>query len=374
MAVVVLVGTAKGAAILRSSPARDRWEIEGLLFKGWRVTAATRDPGGRFFVAVAHETFGPTIMSSDDLKEFRKAEQGPEWQADDPGNAEHNRIIGCTDPLGRFKGEGRHLDQIWRLHAAGGDLYAGVSEAGLFRSRDRGESWEGVRGINEHASRAEWIPGFGGLGLHAILVDPRNPARIWVGISSSGAFRSSDGGATWSRINQGVPKDEGWCVHSLAQHPDDPDTIFRQDHRGFFTSRDAGDSWQRRERGLPLGTIHGGERAVFGFVSAVDPASGAAYCIPLEGDDFRHPIDGRLRVFRSRDRGASWEPLGKGLPDANAYVNVLRGAFAVDGLDPGGLYFGTTAGTVFTSRDAGESWTQLPVTLPRVLCVNAFEV
>ncbi len=373
MGVVVIVGTAKGAALLRSDDKRESWEIDALEFKGWIVTAATRDSGGRYYVGVTSDVYGTAILASDDGSSWQQLESAPRYEPTDAGNEGHNRIIGAMDPMGHFMGSNRHVDQIWRLHAVGGVVYAAVSEAGLFRSDDRGKGWEPVRGLNEHPTRPSWGAGFGGLCAHSILVDERNPERLWVGISAAGVFRSDDGGETWAEKNDGVVESEGFCVHSLAHDPRAADLIYRQDHRGMYRSRDAGDSWQRIENGLPIGELSDGLNCVFGFAVELDPTSNSVYALPLEGDNFRFPPEGKLAVYRSQDGGDTWKARSSGLPDG-CFASVLRGAMAVDPFDPCGVYFGTTAGTVFTSRDRGDSWSQIPRTLPKVLCVEAFAV
>ncbi len=372
MAVHAIVGTAKGAALLRAEASRETWSVDALRFKGWIVSAATRDDGGRYYAGVSSDVYGAAILVSDDFSSWRQLENAPRYEPTDTGNEMHNRTIGATDALGIFKGSNRHVDQIWRLHAVGSTIYAGVSEAGLFRSDDRGKSWQPMRGLNEHPTRATWLPGFGGLCAHSLLSDRRNPNRLWVGISAAGVFRTDDGGETWVAKNEGVTQGEGFCVHSLAHDPNRADVIYRQDHRGMYRSRDAGDSWQSIENGLPIGQLAEGIRCAFGFPVEMDPGSHSVYALPLEGDNFRFPPDGKLCVYRTRDGGERWEPLSSGLPE-DSYTNVLRGAMAVDGLDPCGVYFGTTAGTVFASRDGGDSWTRIPCTLPKILCVEAFE-
>lgn len=371
MSVVLLVGTKKGAAVLRSDNGRQDWSLGDLALKGWIVTAATRDEGGRTYAAVASDVYGPAIVVSDDFETWRQLENGPRYGPDEAGNEDHNRLIGAGDPLGQFKGGNRHLDQIWKLHAVGDTIYAGVSEAGLFRSDDRGETWEPVRGLNDHPTRANWLPGAGGLCAHTFLADARHPERMWVGISAAGVFRTDDGGATWTPKNDGISADAGFCIHSLAHDPDNADTIYRQDHRGMYRTDDGGDSWVLIENGLPRAILSDDHECVFGFPVAFDPASDTAFAVPLDGDNFRYPPDGKLRVYRTRDHGAQWETLGRGLPD-DCYATILRGAMAVDHLDPCGVYFGTTAGTVYASADGGDSWQQIPGTLPRVLCVEAF--
>ncbi len=373
MAVVLIVGTDKGGMLLRAEDARERWEIGELGFRGWRVTAAARDPGGRTYLAVALESFGNAILASDDLESWEQLEAAPRWDPGDRGNADHNRTIPSTVPRG-LGDEARQVDQIWTLHSAGDTLYAGVSEAGLFRSDDRGKSWHSVRGLNEHESRPDWMPGFGGLALHCILSDSNDPQRLWVGISSYGVFRSDDGGRSWARKNDGVPEGETFCVHGMAHDPQNADRIFRQEHNGMFRSLDGGDHWQQIENGLPASVLSSGRQCSFGFAVQLDPASGYAYSFPLAGDDFRYAPEGRARVYRTRDGGALWEELGRGMPAEPRYTSVLRGAMSLDRLDPCGVYVGTTSGHVFASRDRGESWIELPCTLPKILCVEAFRV
>ena len=348
MGLLVIVGTEKGAFLARADLGRREWTIDGPLFKGWKVTAAFRDARGRYFLGVTSAVYGATVQISNDLQRWRQAPAGPSYP----------------------QGGERRLRQIWRLHAAGPALFAGVDEAGLFRSDDEGETWGPVPGLNDHPTRAAWRPGAGGLCAHAIVTDPARPERMWCGISAVGVFRTDDGGLTWHPKNQGVPviiedkvhKDIGYCVHALAQDPHAPATIFRQDHRGMFRTRDGGERWERIEQGLPSG---------FGFPLVIDPTAGALFAVPLESDEYRMPPEGRLRVYRSRNGGDSWEPLTRGLPQAHVYAAVLRGALAGDGLDPGGIYVGTTAGTLYASRDSGDTWEALPATLPRILCVAA---
>jgi photosystem II stability/assembly factor-like uncharacterized protein len=349
--------------------------VSPLQFKGWIVTAAARDSRGRTYVAVGSAVYGAAVLVSDDLESWEQLEGAPRYEAGERGNAGHNLIVGSAAPgqLDRYVEGGRHVDQIWTLRAAGDVVYAGVSEAGLFRTDDRGKSWQPVRGLNDHETQPDWLAGAGGLCAHTILVDPRNRERIWVGISAAGVFRSDDGGHSFVGANEGVSRDEGYCVHSLAQDPDDANLIFRQDHRGMYRTRNGGDSWDLIENGLPLSRLGDDHECVFGFAVALDPRTKDVFNYPLEGESFRLPHDGKPCVYRTQDGGESWQGHSTGLPD-HGYACVLRGAMAVDGLDPGGVYIGTTSGEVYASRDRGESWNELPCRLPRVLSVQAFEV
>ncbi len=252
-----------------------------------------------------------------------------------------------------------------------GVFYAGVDEAGLFVSRDGGVRWQPVPGLNDHETRSAWCPGAGGLCAHSVLFDSQNPQRVWCGISAVGVFRSDDGGETWQAKNVGVPviledekhKEIGFCVHGLAQDPENADRIYRQDHQGMYRSSNGGDSWEKNEAGLVSG---------FGFPIAIDRPTRTLFAVPLESDECRLPVDGKFRVYRSRDEGDSWEPLSNGLPQKLAYMGVLRRALTTDHLDPGGVYVGTTSGTVHVSHDLGDSWQALPCTLPRILNVSVF--
>lgn len=349
MSVTVLVGTDKGGFVYRSDDSRGKWRIEGPFFKGWKVTAATRARDGTWLVGTASDVYGSAIHKSRDLKEWKQVPQGPAYAAE----------------------SNRKLTQIWKIVAHESALYAGVAEAGLFRSTDGGDTWAPVSGLNEHRTRGGWCPGAGGLCAHSILIDPGNPKRIWCGISAVGVFRSDDGGATWQAKNEGVPviledkdyADIGFCVHTITPDPSDADRIYRQDHRGMFRSSDGGDHWERIENGLASG---------YGFPLVIDRRTKALFAFPLESDEYRVPKDGRFRIFRSTDRGDSWHALADGLPQDNVYANVLRGAMDADHLSPGGVYAGTTSGDIYATRDGGDSWFALPGRFPRVHCVAAF--
>ena len=348
MGIRLLVGTAKGGFWITSSD-RAHWQVSGPFFKGWKVTAGLRMADGRYVIGVASDVYGPALHVTEDLETWSQIENGPAYP----------------------DGGDRQLRQIWTLEEDRGVVWAGVQQAGLFRSRDGAATWEPVSGLNEHQTRSAWVPGAGGLCAHALLFDRDDPNRMWCGISAVGVFRSDDGGHTWHPKNEGVTtvledetyKDIGRCVHGLAQDPEQPGHLYRQDHSGMYRSRDGAESWTRNEEGLP---------AAFGFPIAIDAATKTLFVAPQQSDEYRLPVGDRLQVFKSTDLGDTWRSASDGLPTAHSFGTVLRGAMAVDDLSPGGVYVGTTSGTMHASADLGASWSNLPVTLPRVFHVSAW--
>jgi photosystem II stability/assembly factor-like uncharacterized protein len=214
------------------------------------------------------------------------------------------------------------------------------------------------------------MPGNGGLTLHTILLDPSNKERIYVGISAGGVYRTDDGGRTWTAKNRGIRvmftpvkyPEFGQCVHKIAMHPDQPGRLFLQNHFGLYRSDNLGENWTDIANGVP---------SDFGFAMIMHPKNpDAVYIIPVESDEFRCACDGRLRVYRTRNAGASWEPLLRGLPQKRAYETVLRDAMTADSFDPVGIYFGTRNGQIFGSRDEGRTWQKILEGLPAVTCVR----
>jgi photosystem II stability/assembly factor-like uncharacterized protein len=262
---------------------------------------------------------------------------------------------------------------VWHLEPSATDpdtVYAGAEDAALFKSTDGGASWVELSGLRTHQSGPEWQPGAGGMCVHTILIDPTDPDRLHVAISAAGAFRSDDGGQTWSPVNrglrsEGIPDPEadvGHCVHRIARHPDRPNVLFMQKHWDVMRSDDRGESWREISGNLP---------SDFGFPIALHAHEpDTVYVVPITSDSEHYPPEGKLRVYRSRTGGHDWEPLTKGLPQANCYVNVLRDAMAIDTLEPCGVYFGTTGGQVYGSPDSGDSWEPIVRDLPRVLSVE----
>jgi len=361
----VLVGTRKGAFILTSDENRQKWDIRGPLFPGWEIFDIKGSPAdpNRIYAAQFTEWFGQLIQRSDDGGSSWNKMEGKFVYEGELGT--HQWFDGTQHPWA-FK-------RVWQLEPSPTDpdlLYAGVEDAAIFRSSGGGQIWQELPGLRS-AKGHLWQPGAAGLCLHTILLDPGNPQRIFVAISAAGAFRTDDGGQTWLPINRGLHSDYeipdteaevGHCVHSIAMHPAHPDVLFMQKHWDVMRSDDAGDLWREVSGNLP---------SDFGFPIAVhahEPET--IYVIPIKSDSEHFPPEGKLRVFRSRSGGNDWEALTEGLPQSNCYVNIFRSALAVDSLDAGGVYFGTTGGQVYASADAGDSWAPIVRDLPPVLSVS----
>lgn len=361
----VLAGTRKGAFILTADGTRKHWKIDGPHFTGWEVYHLKGSPvdPNRIYAAPSSGWFGQTIHRSDD--------GGQTWSpvgnkfAFDGDVGTHQSHDGTPHPWA-FK-------RVWHLEPSLTDpdkVLAGVEDAALFQTTDGAHTWTELPGLRQQTSGPDWQPGAGGLCLHTIIVDPTDRRRIFIAISAAGAFRTDDGGATWKPINRGLrseyipdPNAEiGHCVHHIAMHPSRPGVLFMQKHWDVMRSDDAGDNWREVSGNLPTD---------FGFAIDVhthEPET--LYVVPIKSDSEHFPLDGQLKVFRSRSGGNEWEPLTKGLPQQNCYVNVLRDAMAVDKLDSCGIYFGTTGGQVYVSPDSGDTWQAIVHDLPPVLSVE----
>jgi photosystem II stability/assembly factor-like uncharacterized protein len=361
----VLVGTRKGAFVLTADGKRSRWEVSGPHFAGWEIYHLKGSPAdpNRLYASQSSGWSGQVMQRSDD--------GGKTWEA--VGNAfaydgvpgTHQWYDGTQHPW-EFK-------RVWHLEPSLTDpdtVYAGVEDAALFRSTDAGKTWHELPGLRGHSSGPSWQPGAGGMCLHTIVQDPSNPKRMFIAISAAGVFRTDDTGATWTPVNRGLrsqyipdPNAEvGHCVHRIAMHPSRPNVLFMQKHWDVMRSDDGADSWTEISGNLPTD---------FGFpidVHAHEPET--IYVVPIKSDSEHYPPEGKLRVYRSRSGGNEWEPLTKGLPQKDCYVNVLRDAMAVDTLDECGVYFGTTGGQVYGSADGGDSWAPIVRDLPSVLSVE----
>jgi photosystem II stability/assembly factor-like uncharacterized protein len=390
MKIRLLVGTRKGAFVLTSDGKRENWDVSGPHFAGWEIYHLKGSPvdPDRLYASQTSGWFGQIIQRSND---GGKTWEQPGTPAGEPATTpegmpkgESNKFVYDTSadtgkPMTThmwYDGTAHpwEFKRVWHLEPSLSDpetVYAGVEDAAMFRTTDGGKSWHELAGLRGHGSGPKWQPGAGGLGLHTILLDPKNPARMFIAISAAGAFRTDDAGKTWKPINKGLksqyipdPNAEvGHCVHRIALHPSRPDVLFMQKHWDVMRSDNGGDSWTEVSGNLPTD---------FGFpidVHAHEPNT--IYVVPIKSDSEHYPLDGKLRVYRSRSGGNEWEPLTKGLPQKDCYVNVLRDAMSVDSLDSCGIYFGTTGGQVYGSFDSGNTWTAIVRDLPAVLSVEA---
>ncbi|HYI22782.1 MAG TPA: hypothetical protein VEX62_09125 [Candidatus Limnocylindrales bacterium] len=347
--VQVLVGTKKGAFIIESDTARRTWTTRGPFCDLWPIHHFIRTSDGTLFAGGGNPWYGATV--------FRSADDGSTWTQSSRG----------ID----YGADGPKMRSIWHVAQTNGTLYVGAEPAGLFRSDDSGQTWLHVAGLREHPSQPEWEPGAGGLILHSIVPHPTDAERLWIAISAAGTFETTDGGQTWATRNKGVRADFipgptpefGHCVHKLKLNPAEPDTLYQQNHCGVYRSDDGGREWVDLSPGLP---------SEFGFPLQIHPHDPSTiYVIPHAGpEDGRQMVEGHAQVFRSRDRGESWQPLDKGLPHQNAYLTVLREAMAADSLDRAGIYFGTSAGHLFASSDEGDSWQMIADYLPSIWSVE----
>ena len=385
----VLVGTRKGAFILTSDGKRERWDVSGPHFAGWEIYHLKGSPvdPDRLYASQTSGWFGQIIQRSDDggKKWYQPGTPPgePTTMPDGTPKGESNKFIYDTSPESgkpltthQWYDGTQHpweFKRVWHLEPSLTDpdtVYAGVEDAALFRSTDGGQAWQELAGLRGHGSGPKWQPGAGGMCLHTILLDPSNPERIFIAISAAGAFRSDDRGKTWRPVNRGLksqyipdPKAEvGFCVHHLAMNRSRPSVLFMQLHWDVNRSDNAGDQWHEVSGNLPTD---------FGFpieVHAHEPDT--VYVVPITSDSLHFPPEGKLRVYRSKTGGNEWEPLTKGLPQENCYVNVLRDAMSADTLDPGGIYFGTSGGQVYCSANGGDSWEPIVRDLPGVLSVE----
>ncbi len=362
----VLVGTRKGAFLLTSDGKRKNWAVAGPHFAGWEVfhLKGSADDPDRLYASQCSSWFGQVVQRSKD--------GGLTWEAVsnkfayDGATGTHQWYDGTQHPW-EFK-------RVWHLEPSLTDpdtVFAGIEDAALFRSTDGGASWQELAGLRNHGKGHLWQPGAGGMGLHTIVLDRTNPRRMFIAISAAGAFRTDDGGATWKPINRGLQSkfalpdpdaEVGHCVHRIAMHPSRPNVLFMQKHWDVLRTDDAGESWREISGNLPTD---------FGFpidVHAHEPDT--VYVVPIKSDAEHFPLDGQLRVYRSRTGGGEWEPLSNGLPQRDCYVNILRDAMAVDSLDECGIYFGTTGGQVYVSPDGGDHWSAIVHDLPAVLSVE----
>ena len=349
----LLVGTRKGLFVLEGEPG-SAFGIATRAFVGEPVDYALRDSRtGRLFASVTSPFWGPRI-----------------WFTDGDPAGDWTPARGLALP----KGGPQALRRIWVIAAgeADGLVYAGGDPGVLFTSRDDGASWELNTALWEHPTRPRWRRDSGGLSVHSIVPWPGEPDRLALAISAAGVWLTEDGGATWSHGNEGIVADYlpestrataiDLCVHHLERARLRPERLFMQFHGGVYRSDDSGRTWTDIAAGLPHD---------FGFPVVLDPADpDSAFVIPVTTSD--RVTDGRVVVWETRDAGATWIARDDGLPHGDAYLSVLRQAFAVTGegaeLE---LYFGATSGEIFGSGDAGASWSLVAQRLPAIASVRA---
>jgi photosystem II stability/assembly factor-like uncharacterized protein len=349
---VLLVGTRKGAFVLESDRRRQKWSLRGPFCEGWPIHAMTMDSSGALLAAGGSGWYGPAV--------FRSEDRGKSWT---------HSSAGLT-----YGDDGPKIPTVWSVAASNGSIFAGVEPAGLFRSDDAGATWRHVEGLTNHPSRPEWQPGGGGLCLHTIIPHPTDKQRMWVGISSVGAFETRDGGETWETRNRGVragflpPEQQypefGQCVHKMVLAADGGERLYQQNHSGVYRSSDGGRQWEEITPGLP---------SEFGFPMAAHPRDPkTVWTLPLNGAELgRFVPDASAAVWRTGDGGDKWTRLSTGLPQKDAYLQVLRDGMASDTADPVGVYFGTSGGELYGSSDEGESWKVIAGHLPPIWSVEA---
>lgn len=372
-AVALLIGTRKGAFILKGDPSRRNWKILGPHFLGSTVHHLVLDPRDRKSLLLAAKTghLGPTVFRSSDLgRTWREADQPPAFRKTPKGE------------------KGRTVDHVFWLTpghpSEPGVWYAGTSPQGLFRSHDGGQTWSGVDGFNEHPMREAWTGGEkdgtpDGPKMHSILVDPRDPRHLYIAMSGGGVFESVDGGVEWQPLNKGVaveflpdPDVEfGHDPHCVRLHPLKPDRLYQQNHCGIYRIDRPGDRWVRIGSKMPkkIGDI--------GFPVVLHPRDPeTVWVFPMDGTDVwpRVSPGGKPAAYVSRNGGRSWTRLDDGLPKEQAWFTVKRQSMTADAHDPVGIYFGTTNGEVWGSRDEGKRWKCIARNLPHIYSVEAAEL
>jgi hypothetical protein len=368
--VLLLVATRKGAFFLTSDSARRTWKTSGPHFLGSIVHHVMLDPRDRRTMLLAARTghLGPTVFRSTDRgKTWKEAVRPPAFPKAPEG--ENGRVVDHT---------------FWLTpgHASEpGVWYAGTSPQGLFRSEDGGATWEGVGGFNDHPMREKWTGGGqdgtpDGPKMHSVLIDPRDANHMYIGMSSGGVFESTDKGGDWRPLNAGCVADfqpdpnleYGHDPHCVRLHPLEPDLLYQQNHCGIYRMERYKGRWERIGLKMPkkVGDI--------GFPIVLHPRDPQTlWVFPMDGTDVwpRVSPDGKPAAYVSRDGGRSWKRQDAGLPSSQAWFTVKRQAMTGDAHEPVGLYFGTTGGEIWASRNEGERWNCIVRYLPHVYAVEA---
>ncbi len=364
----VLVGARKGLFIVSRSGSGG-WRVTEPAFPGVPVTMAMQEPRtGHLHAALDHGHFG--------VKLHRSIDGGGSWQERAvPVYPPKPDDVVDLDPM-RNEPIPWSLKLIWALAGAHPDaahvLWCGTIPGGLFRSNDSGESWELVRALWDHPSRKSWFGGGADFpGIHTILINPRDPNHVTVAVSCGGVWVTRDGGDSWQCRADGMraayfpPERAGQPeiqdVHCVAQCTAQPDVLWAQHHNGIYRSTNAANTWSECKDVKP---------SVFGFAVAAHPADpNTAWFVPADKDERRYPMDGQVVVNRTRDGGASFETLRRGLPQEYAYDLVFRHALDVDETGER-LAFGSTTGSLWISEDGGDQWHEISAHLPPIYCVR----
>ncbi len=325
------------------------WDLKGPFLTGFNIFCSAFDSRTipqTLYAGGSSSHWGPTIFRSRDL--------GKTWQESKDSPRFSKKIKLC-------------VKEIWQMQPDSpeypGSIYAGVSPAALFRSDDSGETWHEIKGLTQHETRSSWKPCRGGLCLHSILVDPRNPNHLIVGISAAGVFETFNRGKTWKTTNDGIPSDPRTsCVHKLIFAGGKTGRLYQQNHLGVWR-RDSEDSkWMPIDQGLP-------SRYGFTLTSHLENPD-EVYVIPHESPEMRTAPKGKLAVYRTKNGGKTWKELSHGLPYP-AYVKILREGLWINGSNPSHLFFGTTGGSLFASMDKGNHWIELFSHLPKIFSIKA---
>ena len=368
----LFVATRKGAWIYRSDAARTGWSVDGPHFLGHIISHLVLDPRDRTTLLAAAKTghLGPTI--------FRSSDWGGSWQ-----EAQQPPAFAAVPETET----GRAVDHTFWLTPAHGNepdvWYAGTSPQGLFRSADAGMTWVGLSSINDDMRFREWMGSEkdgtpDGPKLHSIIVDPRDPAHLYFGMSGGGVHESTDHGRTWRQLISGMEVVDGFGFdpanaafhdpHCLRLCPSNPDRLYQQNHCGIYRLDRPAESWVRIGRNMP------GEIGDIGFTMTVHPRDDqTAWVFPMDGTEVwpRTSPGGKPAVYATHDGGETWQRQDAGMPGEQAWWTVKRQAMCCDSHDPVGLYFGTTSGELWMSRDEGAHWECIARHLPEIYAVEA---
>jgi len=375
--VLVLVATRKGAWLYRGDAARRSWRVDGPHFLGHIVSHLVLDPrDGRTLLAAAKTGhLGPTVFRSTDLgRTWKEAARPPAFAkvVDGPDAETQGRVVDHTFWLTPAQAS---EPDVW---------YAGTSPQGLFRSGDGGITWEPFSSINDDPQYRTWMGTVqdgtpDGPKLHSIIVDPRDPTHFYFAMSGGGVHESVDGGQTFAPIVKGLEVVEGFDAANVTFHDphcvrlcaSNPDRLYQQNHCGIYRLDRPSSEWVRIGKTMPkrVGDI--------GFPMVVHPRdANTVWVFPMDGATVwpRTSPDGVPSVYMTRNGGKRWQRLDSGMPQQQAWWTVKRQAMTADARDPVGLYFGTTSGELWMSRDEGSRWVCIARHLPEIYAVEAAEV